>query len=103
RRAVGSTPGLRLRCTSKARQAAAFAGHSRGNEVPSIGTAGGIKDELEFSGPASCSAWLARLPLANISECHAALARQVNGMADAGPPASGKLGLSRRTPAGVQA
>jgi cyclic-di-GMP-binding protein len=76
-----STPGRR------------FAGHSGGNEVPSIGTAGGIKEQLEFSDPASCSAWLARLPLANISECHAALARQVNGMADADVPASVKLEL----------
>jgi len=57
------------------------------------GTTGGVKDQLEFSDAAGCKAWLARLPLTNVAQCHAALARQASRMPDAGLPAAVKLEL----------
>ncbi len=53
----------------------------------------GIKDQLEFSDAASYKAWLARLPLGNVAQCHAALAQQASRMPDADLPASVKLEL----------
>ena len=70
------------------------------------GPAGAGADALQFSDAASFQVWRARLPLANATQCHAALAVQARALARATLPAAALLELLellRETAVAIQA